>query len=443
MIADSFDTIQAHAPPEYLPAIDRVQPVRTRLTARLRGYGCGGYGCVIATATPDVVLKVTTDDTEVEFARDIEPDLVVPISVHYYLAIRTRHVFRDRTVALLWREAASDVDRLKQLDGRAWRMVNDQHGVAQEVYLGFYQGKTPQDLERLLQEWHHRVEDMRVAPALAWLAEGLLRNYDERGVFFGDVHAGNLGRAERDGEPRWVITDPGHVVVVGRAPAAAPTSPCPACGADAADQEHLGEGAMVCRACDVDYMQGDDGTRNPARGCTCAHVNPPRCRHDHADPNNWSRFEIVGLEHEPGGPYIETRACRCGATVSRDLEQDVGETMWGAVSVPLEERWGDRKVFISDAWRHARIEWLAADPELTRDEAIATAEIEDRGAGGRLRSLSMEDWKDQLLKWLREGKVLMTRADLVAAMDPAKVAASEIDARGATFHFIAVPPAAR
>lgn len=415
VIADSFSTIQAHARPEYLPAIDQVHPDRTRLTATLRAYGCGTYGCVIATADEGVVLKLTTDDTEVAFARDIEPSLVVPVSVEYYLAISTRHVFRDKPVVLLWREAAADVGRLKKLDPRAWDLVNDQHGIAQEIYLGFHQGQVPDDMPDQLGEWRRQCEAMRGERALAWLAEGLLRNYDERGVFFGDVHAGNLGRIERDGELRWAITDPGHVVVVS-------------------------EDAPPAPADSIPWPQSVSAAPNPRR-CKCAHANPGRCRHDHADPNNWSRFEISDLEHAPGGPYIETRTCRCGATVTRELEEDVGETLWGAINVPLDERFGDRKVFLSDAWRQARIEWLAADPEVGREAAHDIVEFEDRSGGGHLRSMSMDDWKDLLIEWQRDGKVQMARADLVAAMDPAKVAASEVDARGATFHFIHVPPA--
>ncbi len=416
VIADSFETIQAHAPPEYIPAIDRVHPDRTRLTATLRTYGCGGYGCVIATADLGVVLKLTTDDTEVAFARDLEPHLVVPVSVEYYLALRTRHLFRDRPVVLLWREAAADVGRLKQIDMRSWRMVDNQHRIAQEIFLRFHGGAVPADIPREIGEWRQRCEAMLASPSLAWLGEGLLRNYDERGIFFGDVHAGNLGRVERDGEVRWVITDPGHVVVVSEdgPPAPAPDS--------------------------IPWPESGTPAPNP-RGCKCVHANPGRCRHDHADPNNWSRFEISDVEHAPGGPYIETRTCRCGATVTRELEEDVGETLWGAVNVPLAERFGDRKVFLSDAWRQARIEWLAADPEVGRDAAHDIVDLEDRSGSGRLRSMSMDEWKDLMVEWQREGKVQMARADLVAAMDPAKVAGSEIDARGATFHFIIVPPA--
>jgi hypothetical protein len=72
---------------------------------------------------------------------------------------------------------------------------------------------------------------------------------------------------------------------------------------------------------------------------------------------------------------------------------------------------GDRKVFISSVW-HA----LRANPPWS--------------------ALALDDFKTQLLAAHRNRQVELARADLVAAMDPALVAASETRADGATFHFI-------
>lgn len=52
------------------------------------------------------------------------------------------------------------------------------------------------------------------------------------------------------------------------------------------------------------------------------------------------------------------------------------------------------------------------------------------------RDLSLADFKQRLLAAHRTGEVVLARADLVAAMDPARVAASETTVDGATFHFI-------
>ena len=72
---------------------------------------------------------------------------------------------------------------------------------------------------------------------------------------------------------------------------------------------------------------------------------------------------------------------------------------------------GDRKVFISCVW-----------DELRRQPAYA--------------SLTLDDFKAQLLRAHRDGDLVLARADLVAAMNPDLVAASETSADGATFHFI-------
>jgi len=72
---------------------------------------------------------------------------------------------------------------------------------------------------------------------------------------------------------------------------------------------------------------------------------------------------------------------------------------------------GDRKVFISSVWntlRHHRT-WS---------------------------TLTLDDFKARLVSAHRAGALSLGRADLVAAMDPALVAASETVTDGASFHFI-------
>ncbi len=80
-----------------------------------------------------------------------------------------------------------------------------------------------------------------------------------------------------------------------------------------------------------------------------------------------------------------------------------------ARAVPASGRYGENKVFISEAFKAAR----SSQP-----------------------SLSMSEFKDRLVQANREGLVRLSRADLISAMDPKLVSASETDAKGATFHFI-------
>ncbi|HEU0037549.1 MAG TPA: hypothetical protein VFQ53_43360 [Kofleriaceae bacterium] len=72
---------------------------------------------------------------------------------------------------------------------------------------------------------------------------------------------------------------------------------------------------------------------------------------------------------------------------------------------------GDRKVFISSVW-----------DDLRRRPSWS--------------SLTLDDFKHRLLTAHRAGDVVLARADLVAAMNPELVAASETQTDGASFHFI-------
>ena len=81
------------------------------------------------------------------------------------------------------------------------------------------------------------------------------------------------------------------------------------------------------------------------------------------------------------------------------------------------EGWfGDRKVFVSAVWHELR-----GEP--------------------RWSALTLDDFKARLVAAHRAGELVLARADLVAAMDPELVAASEITADGASFHFIVKEPA--
>ncbi len=53
-----------------------------------------------------------------------------------------------------------------------------------------------------------------------------------------------------------------------------------------------------------------------------------------------------------------------------------------------------------------------------------------------VKPATLEDFKTKLFEAHRSGDVVLARADLVAAMDQGKVAASEIKANGADFHFV-------
>jgi hypothetical protein len=86
-------------------------------------------------------------------------------------------------------------------------------------------------------------------------------------------------------------------------------------------------------------------------------------------------------------------------------------------------RFGERKVFIDDLWN-------------------AMLRLDASEGGFRTQGCDIGDLKAWLLRAMRltdaadAPLVLLSRADLVAAMDPASVARSEIDGGGCRFHFL-------
>lgn len=68
-LAESYKLIDDKVPPEWMPQLATVKQGRNNtLVGSLLEYGCGAYGCVLATGDPKTVLKVTSDESEAEFA---------------------------------------------------------------------------------------------------------------------------------------------------------------------------------------------------------------------------------------------------------------------------------------------------------------------------------------------------------------------------------------
>jgi hypothetical protein len=96
------------------------------------------------------------------------------------------------------------------------------------------------------------------------------------------------------------------------------------------------------------------------------------------------------------------------------LERDLGrfaQRVRAAADGPQARRYGDHKVFIGSVWQALR-----TDPEIAK--------------------LGESGFKCRLVEAHRRGALVLGRADLVAAMDPGDVRASETRHQDATYHFI-------
>lgn len=234
-IADVYDSLPGMGiPARWMPRLqDVVQVGDDSVNAGVKEFGCGHYGCVFPTLDDEVVLKLTADDTEAEFAAHLAPSLERPICVRYYTVVRPEGVIDQKRaqIYLLWRESADQVGKLSEfLDettgnddkgDEAYELINTQHKAAQVAYEainGHVGGGRPHEvMRRTIAAWLETCEAMArqtKVPELRELGDGLVEVYRAQQIFFGDIHAGNLGLVHRTDGDHWVITDPGHVVVV-------------------------------------------------------------------------------------------------------------------------------------------------------------------------------------------------------------------------------------
>ncbi len=212
-IAQSYDFLEEQVAPAWLPKLRNASGKgAVKMDVELHEYGCGAYGCVLETLDP----KVTTDQTEAEFAAELSH--LTEAVVRYLKVIRLPNEREGRTVFLVWRESAEHVGELEKVLGKpARRLVDAQHEAAQAVYdFGERGDVTSKKFDQAVENWRTHTNAMATVGPLEFLSAGLLRLMWDHGVFLGDIHAGNLGMVTRGGRSTWVVTDPGHTLVVNR-----------------------------------------------------------------------------------------------------------------------------------------------------------------------------------------------------------------------------------
>jgi hypothetical protein len=122
------------------------------------------------------------------------------------------------------------------------------------------------------------------------------------------------------------------------------------------------------------------------------------------------RTWLAGRTLGPAGAHVDALP-----TTGAELAGFANDVRVAAAAV--RDGWfGDRKVFVSAVWSALRV-------------------------NPRWGALALDGFKQRLVAAHRAGALVLARADLVAAMDPELVAASEIVTDGASFHFLVQEPA--
>jgi len=216
LVGDFWHSLEGKVPPEWFPKISDVRGGRGgKLVGELKELGCGNYGCVLPTQSPDVVLKATTDQSEIEYAAHLAHAVPVDVTAEYFMVVGLNSKIDKRPVALLWREAADHVGEIQRAIPRgkkAVALIVAQHRCASRILLGHSKGLTATVMQPFIAGWLDSLDAMAEIAELQFVALGMKQCFAEQGVMFLDVHEGNLGRVLRAGTHRWVITDPGNVV---------------------------------------------------------------------------------------------------------------------------------------------------------------------------------------------------------------------------------------
>lgn len=237
--------------------------------------GCGAYGCVLRTTEDRMVLKITTDASEATFVRMLQDRGVEKTAglTQYYGTDHLQGKHNGRSIFALWREEADDVGRLEAMDlpnrietfreaihfafrlrqfrwlasivmytfenakdrertkaraaelaGWAAPQLEPQHidmmtrqaAKEESTVLDEHQG--PHKIALALRACRIVADFMTTESPASGLVGETFNQLMDAGLLLADVHGGNVGRVIREdryGEwPVWVVTDPGHMVLL-------------------------------------------------------------------------------------------------------------------------------------------------------------------------------------------------------------------------------------
>lgn len=164
-------------------------------------FGCGAYGCVLPTATNNIVLKITTDRSEARFATMLLRLPEMPEGIVRYFgayALPVRH--EGDSIYVLWREEAFGVGRV--LSWSEKQVLRGYLDAAGAVYAGHGSVERAASAAEAMEDYGGHLR--AIGSTLRWFLS--------IGMLVTDIHSGNIGLVDRFGQRVAVITDPGQVV---------------------------------------------------------------------------------------------------------------------------------------------------------------------------------------------------------------------------------------
>lgn len=250
-----WEALKALVGPALLPRI--ADPIAS--PSRAVEYGSGSYGTVMPTNTLGIVCKVTSDPTEAKFVQIARQLGQMPEGiVRYEGIVRVPGARQRRPIYVLWREEAVEVGTVSdytlnpdEYTARCYREFWNGLDVyrnaaavvraalrATEKFTGvdvvrarssryrFNASRLADELKVVVRSFRGLGRAVAALDICELAAQNLgsspesdlvgeaLGFYQERGILLADVHLGNVGKVTRDGHAQWVITDPGHAVLL-------------------------------------------------------------------------------------------------------------------------------------------------------------------------------------------------------------------------------------
>ncbi len=262
-LARNLEHVQTVAPASWMPAFAHARTFgkKADVVVDFQEFGCGNYGCVLPTRDPRIVMKITTDRSEVDFvimamawgwpAGITEYVGVLPLEGEYKLSSK----FPAGPAAVLWREGASQVgkmdavsssadarlggarirqqavllwDRIYDSGATAYKFLTDEGDDAQILYAAALERRAQgaklaaeairyaegdeiyiQDvvdaadasealqLAAVIEVYRQTARELEANAAGRALGQTLLFYLEQHGILMGDLHRGNVGLVER------------------------------------------------------------------------------------------------------------------------------------------------------------------------------------------------------------------------------------------------------